>query len=84
LEHSALSWLSISNPFPQGPGNPEEKEEEEERVFSSWKTLKYMKSSSHLKEKSSYSVFLSISVSEGSLRQYKDAYVISGDDKANL
>ena len=34
--------------------------------------LKNMKSSSHLKEKSSCSVFLSISVSEGSLCQYKD------------
>lgn len=72
MEHSALSRLSVSNPFPQGPGNPEEEEEEEERVYISWKTLKTMKSSPHLKEKSSYSVFLHISISEGSLWQYKD------------
>lgn len=54
--------LSSPNPSPQGSGNTEE----EEKECFSLRRLKNMKSSSFLKEKNSYSAFLSISAPKGS------------------
>lgn len=61
LEHSVLRGCPHQS-LPSGPGNTEE----EEKECFALRRLKNMKSSSFLKEKHSYSAFLSISAPKGS------------------